>query len=70
MSQFKDYPQEKIQEQLDRVRKFKAEHPHLAELTRITAWEKWCNSYEYRRREWEWRQSLAQAVQPNVNYLK
>jgi hypothetical protein len=58
--QFKDYPQEKIQEQLDRVRKFKAEHPNLAELTRITAWEKWCTSYEYRKREWEWRQTLKQ----------
>ena len=70
MSQFKDYPQEKIQEQLDKVQAFKAEHPELAELTRITAWEKWCTSYEYRQREWEWRQSLAASVQPNVNYLR
>lgn len=70
MSQFKDYPQDQIQAQLDRVRKFKAEHPNLAELSRITAWEKWCTSYEYRRREWEFRQAVAQAVQPNVNYLK
>lgn len=70
MSQFKDYPQDQIQAQLDRVRKFKAEHPNLAELSRITAWEKWCTSYEYRQREWEFRQAVAQSVQPNVNYLK
>ena len=69
MSQFKDYPQEKIQEQLDRVRKFKADFPNLAELSRITAWEKWCTSYEYRRREWEFREAVAQAVQPDVNYI-
>ena len=25
------------------------------------AWRKWCNSHEYRRREWLWRQNLAAA---------
>lgn len=68
--QFKDYPQEKIQEQLDRVREFKAEHPKLANLTKILAWEKWCTDYDYRKREWEFRQAVAASVQPNVNYLK
>jgi hypothetical protein len=68
MAEFKDYPAEKIAEQAERVRKFKAEFPKLAELTRITAWEKWCNSYEYRKREWEFRQSVAQAVRPDVDY--
>jgi hypothetical protein len=68
MAEFKDYPAEKIAEQAERVRKFKAEFPQLAELTRITAWEKWCNSYEYRKREWEFRQSVAKAVRPDVDY--
>ena len=25
------------------------------------SWRKWCNSHEYRRREWLWRQNLAAA---------
>lgn len=58
--QYKDPPAAKIAEQLERVQAFKAEHPKLAELTKITAWEKWCTSYEYRKREWEWRQQFRQ----------
>ena len=56
MSEFVDQPQEKIQEQLERVLEFKREHPELSDLIRVRAWEKWCTSYEYRKREWEWRQ--------------
>jgi len=70
MSQFKDYPQEKIQEQLDRVKAFKAENPKLANLTKVLAWEKWCTDYDYRKREWEFRQAVAASIKPNVNYLK
>lgn len=68
MAEFKDYPAEKIAEQAERVRKFKNEFPQLADLTRVTAWEKWCNSYEYRKREWEFRQAVAASVRPNVDY--
>ena len=25
------------------------------------AWYKWCTSYDYRKKEWEWRQALANA---------
>jgi len=56
MSEFIDHPQEKIQEQLERVLEFKREHPELSDLIKIRAWEKWCTSYEYRKNEWEWRQ--------------
>lgn len=56
MSEFIDHPKEKIQEQLERVLEFKREHPELSDLTRIRSWERWCTSYEYRKREWEWRQ--------------
>lgn len=70
MKTYKDYPADKIAEQLERVNKFKAEHPHLADLTRIKAWEKWCTSYEYRKREWEFRQAVAASIRPDVNYLK
>ncbi len=68
MAEFKDYPAEKIAEQAKKVRKFKADFPQLAEITRTNAWEKWCNSDEYRKREWEFRQNLAAAVQPNIDY--
>lgn len=57
--QFKDYDPVKIAEQKQAVLAFKAEHPELANLTKILAWEKWCDDYDYRKREWEWRQQYA-----------
>ena len=56
MTKYIDPPAEKIAEQLARVVKFKQDNPKLAELTKIRAWENWCTSYEYRVKEWEWRQ--------------
>lgn len=56
MNNYIDPPAEKIAEQLENVLRFKAEHPKLANLTKIRAWENWCLSYEYRKKEWEWRQ--------------
>jgi len=56
MHKYVDPPAEKIAEQLERVVQFKQEHPHLADLIKIRSWEKWCTSYEYRKKEWEWRQ--------------
>lgn len=68
MSKFVDYPADKIAEQLERVKQFKTEHPRLANLTKILAWEKWCTDYDYRKREWEFRQALAACVRPDVDY--
>ena len=70
MTKYVDPPAEKIAEQLQRVVKFKQDNPKLAELTKIRAWEKWCNSYDYRKREWEFRQAVAASIRPDVNYLK
>lgn len=56
MTKYVDPPAEKIAEQLENVKRFKTEHPKLAGLVKIRAWEKWCTSYEYRKKEWEWRQ--------------
>lgn len=56
MSKFVDQPAEKIAEQLERVIQFKKDNPRLSNLVKIRAWEKWCTDYEYRKREWEWRQ--------------
>ena len=68
MNKYVDPPAEKIAEQLERVKQFKAEHPRLANLTKIQAWEKWCTDYDYRKREWEFRQALAASVRPDVDY--
>lgn len=66
MKQFVDYPAEKIAEKMKTVEEFEAK---WGENTMSRAWRKWCTSYEYRKREWEWRQSLAASVRPDVNYL-
>lgn len=54
MTKFVDYPADKIAEQKALVDKLK--QGPMANTTRVIAWDKWCNSYEYRKREWEWRQ--------------
>ena len=56
MNSFVDQPAEKIAEQLEKVIQFKKDNPRLSNLVKIQAWEKWCTDYEYRKREWEWRQ--------------
>ena len=48
----------KIANKLKQVEEFEAKYGSN-NLTR--AWYKWCNSYEYRKKEWEWRQALANA---------
>ena len=68
MSKFVDYPAEKIAEQLERVIQFKKDNPKLANLTKIRAWEKWCTDYNYRKREWEFRQAVAASIRPDVDY--
>ena len=58
MTEFKDFNPKKIAEKLVQVERFEAKYgPN--DMTR--AWKKWCNSYEYRKKEWQWRQSLAAA---------
>jgi len=58
MTEFKDFNPTKIAEKLVQVERFEAKYgPN--DMTR--AWKKWCNSYEYRKKEWQWRQGLAKA---------
>ena len=54
--QFKDYDADKIAAKLKQVEDFEAKY---GENDMSRSWRKWCNSHEYRRREWLWRQGLA-----------
>ena len=54
--QFKDYDADKIAAKLKQVEDFEAKYGSN-NLSR--SWYKWCTDYEYRKREWQWRQGLA-----------
>ena len=58
LTKFKDFDPAKIAAKLKQVEEFEAKYGSN-NLTR--AWYKWCNSYEYRKKEWGWRQALANA---------
>tara|TARA_R110002012_G_C11218369_1_gene562271 strand:- start:49 stop:279 length:231 start_codon:yes stop_codon:yes gene_type:complete len=66
-SEFKDYPADKIAAKLKEVTDFEAKY---GESTRTIAYKKWCTDYDYRKREWQFRQSVAASIKPNVNYTK
>ena len=36
--------------------------------TNSKAMKKWCTDYEYRKREWQFRQNVANSIQPNIDY--
>ena len=58
MVTFKDFDPVKIANKLKQVEEFEAKYGSN-DMTK--AWKKWCNSYDYRKKEWEWRQALANA---------
>ena len=58
MEKFKDFAPVKIANKLKQVEEFEAKYGSN-NLTR--AWYKRCTSYDYRKKEWEWRQALANA---------
>ena len=62
--QFTDYDAEAIAAKLKQVNDFEAKY---GENDMSKAWRKWCNSHEYRRREWLWRQGLANAHKDLTN---
>lgn len=66
MDSFKDYPADKIAAKLKEVEEFEAQ---WGEKPVTKAWRRWCTDYEYRKREWEWRQSVADSIKPNINYI-
>ena len=58
MEKFKDFDPVKIANKLKQVEEFEAKYGSN-NLTK--AWYQWCTSYDYRKKEWEWRQALANA---------
>jgi hypothetical protein len=62
--QFTDYDADKIAAKLKQVEEFEAKYGSN-NLTK--SWYKWCTSYEYRKREWQWRQGLANAHKDLTN---
>jgi len=55
MKEFKDYSAEKIAAKLAEVIEF--EKKYKPNNTTIS-WRKWCTDYDYRKKEWEFRQSV------------
>ena len=62
--QFKDYPAEEIAAKLKQVQEFEAKY---GEKTVSKSWKKWCTDYEYRKREWQWRQGIANYASKNAH---
>ena len=52
--QYKDYKPEVIAKKLKDVERYEAK---MGKDLRSKAWRKWCESIEYRQREWEFRQA-------------
>ena len=58
LTQFKDFDPAEIAAKLKQVEEFEAKYGSN-DMTK--SWRKWCADYEYRKKEWEWRQGLAKA---------
>ena len=65
--QFKDYPASEIKAKLQQCLDYEAKY---GEIPQVTAVKKWCKSYEYRKREWQWRQNVAKSINFNTDYTK
>ena len=66
MNKFKDYPAEKIARKLKQVEEFEAKYGSN-NMTR--AWYKWCVDRNYRKKEWEFRQSSVDLFKYNNKIL-
>ena len=65
MNKFKDYPASEIKAKLQQCIDYEAKY---GEIPQVTAVKKWCQSYEYRKNEWQWRQNVAKSINFNTNY--
>jgi hypothetical protein len=64
VTQFKDYPADQIQAKLNQVIEYESKY---GSNTVTQAWRKWCESIEYRKREWQFRQSVAEYAKYNAH---
>ena len=62
---FLDYPPKLIKAKLKLCNDYEAKYgvSHT-----VTAWKKWCNSYEFRKHEWQLRHNVAKSIKSNTNY--
>ena len=51
MNTFKDFPASQIKAKLQQCLDYEAKY---SEIPQVTAVKKWCQSYEYRKNEWQW----------------
>ena len=61
---FKDYPADQIQAKLNQVIEYESKY---GSNTVTQAWRKWCESIEYRKNEWQFRQSVAEYAKYNAH---
>ena len=66
MNEFKDYPAKQIAKKLKDVEEYEAK---MGKDLRSKAWRKWCESIEYRKREWEFRQATVNLYKYNNKIL-
>lgn len=63
-TQFKDYPADQIQAKLNQVIEYESKY---GSNTVTQAWRKWCESIEYRKREWQFRQGVSEYAKYNAH---
>jgi hypothetical protein len=63
MNTFKDYSPSQIQSKLQACINYEAKY---GECMTVTSWKKWCESYEFRKNEWEFRQNVAKSVKYGI----
>jgi len=64
MKKFKDWPKKMIAAKLKQVNEYEAKY---GKSLRTKAWKKWCNSAEYRKNEWQFRQNVADYALNNAH---
>ena len=61
--QFIDYPPKLIKAKLQLCNDYEAKY---GASNTVTAWKKWCESYDYRKNEWKFRQNVAKSVKYGI----
>jgi len=61
--QFIDYPPKLIKAKLQLCNDYEAKY---GASNTVTAWKKWCESYDYRKNEWRFRQNVAKSLQYGI----
>jgi len=61
---YKKLGEEAIIAKLQQIDEFEA---NFRPNTHSIAMKKWCTDYEYRKREWKWRQNIVKLRESNIN---